>query len=211
LKADRKHVSRKAWIQRHVNDPYVKQAQAKGYRSRAAFKLIDIAAQDKLLKPGMLVVDRGAAPGSWAQIAAQQVGTSGRVVATDLLPVESLPGVDFVQGDLRDEAVFERVVELLGGRRADLVLSDMAPNLSGIAASDQARSRDLCELALEFAGRTLKPGGNFLVKTFQGAGYKEFLEEMRRAFTTVASRKPGASRDSSAEMYLLGKGFRVAA
>jgi 23S rRNA (uridine2552-2'-O)-methyltransferase len=208
-KGKSRHVSNKTWIRRHLNDPYVKQAQAQGYRSRAAFKLIEIAGQDRLLGPGMLVVDLGAAPGSWAQVAAGKVGSGGRVVAVDLLEVEPLAGVEIVQGDFRDDAVFDRLLQLLGGRKADLVLSDMAPNLSGIAATDQARSRDLCELALEFAGRALKPGGNLLVKTFQGAGYKEFLEEMRRAFTTVASRKPGASRDSSAEMYLLGKGFRV--
>ena len=208
-KGKSRHASNPTWIRRHLSDPYVKQAQAQGYRSRAAFKLLEIVAQDRLLGPGMLVVDLGAAPGSWAQVAAGKVGSAGRVVAVDLLGIEPLAGVDIVQGDLRDDGVFDRTAQLLGGRKADLVLSDMAPNLSGIAVSDQARSRDLCELALEFARLALKPGGNFLVKTFQGAGYKEFLEAMRRDFTTVASRKPGASRDSSAEMYLLGKGFRV--
>lgn len=199
----------RAWLQSHVSDPYVRQAQTAGYRSRAAFKLLEMAKKDRLLAAGMLVVDLGAAPGSWSQVAAEQVGRSGKVVAIDLLDIEPLPGVDIVRGDLREPETFDKLSHALGGRKADLVLSDMAPNLSGIAATDQARSRELCERALEFASRFLKPGGSFLVKTFQGTGYKEFLESMRRSFEAVVSRKPGASRDRSAEMYLLGKGFRA--
>jgi 23S rRNA (uridine2552-2'-O)-methyltransferase len=204
-----KNISRPGWIRAHVSDPYVRKAQAQGYRSRAAYKLQEIARQDRLLGPGMLVVDLGAAPGSWSQVALEAVGRNGRVVAIDLLEVEPLPGMTFIRGDLRESDVLDQLAAGLNGRPADLVLCDMAPNLSGIAATDQARSRDLCEIALDFATRVLKPGGAFLVKTFQGTGYREFLESMRRDFTTVASRKPGASRDRSAEMYLLGKGFRV--
>jgi 23S rRNA (uridine2552-2'-O)-methyltransferase len=200
--------SNRAWIQAHLSDPYVKQAQAQGFRSRAAFKLLEIARQDRLLSPGMVVMDLGAAPGSWSQVVARQVGPTGRVVAVDLLPMEPLPGVLFIRGDLRDPEVCDRVAEALGARKADLVLSDMAPNLTGIASTDQERSRELCESALQSAVRMLKPGGAFLVKTFQGAGYEEFLQAMRRAFATVLSRKPGASRGRSAEMYLLGKGLR---
>ena len=201
--------SNRAWIAAHLSDPYVRRAQAQGYRSRAAFKLLEIAQQDRLLAPGMLVVDLGAAPGSWSQVVAERVGPKGSVVAVDPLDMEPLAGVELIRGDLREPEVFARVSEALRGRKADLVLSDMAPNLSGIASTDQARSRELCERALEFAARALKPGGAFLVKTFQGAGYPEFLQAMRRTFTAVLSRKPGASRGRSAEMYLLGKGLRV--
>jgi 23S rRNA (uridine2552-2'-O)-methyltransferase len=199
----------RTWLHSHVSDPYVRQAQAAGYRSRAAYKLLEMAKKDRLLAPGMRVVDLGAAPGSWSQVAAEQVGRSGKVVAVDLIAMEALPGVDFIRGDLREPEVFEAVWQALGGRHADLVLCDMAPNLSGIAATDQARMRELCERALEFAARSLKPGGSFLVKIFQGTGHKEFLESMRRSFETLVSRKPEASRGRSAEMYLLGKGFRT--
>jgi 23S rRNA (uridine2552-2'-O)-methyltransferase len=200
--------SNRAWIEAHLSDPYVRRAQAQGYRSRAAFKLLEIARKDRLLAPGMLVVDLGAAPGSWSQVAAEQVGPTGAVVAIDLLDLEPLAGVKCIRGDLREPEVLDRLSEALGGCKADLVLSDMAPQLSGIAATDQARSRELSERALEFAVRSLKPGGALLVKTFQGTGYREFLQAMRRCFTTVVSRKPGASRGRSAEMYLLGKGLR---
>jgi 23S rRNA (uridine2552-2'-O)-methyltransferase len=201
--------SSNAWLRRHVNDPYVHRARAQGYRSRAAYKLIEIAERDALARTGDTVVDLGAAPGGWAQALAERVGRSGRVVAVDLLEVAPIPGVTVIRGDFSEEAVRDRIREALDGRALDLVVSDLAPNLSGVSATDQARSMDLCEAALEFAEVHLKPQGAFLVKAFQGAGYPEFLAAMRGAFVTVASRKPGASRERSSEMYLLGKRLKV--
>ena len=201
--------SSNAWLRRHVNDPYVHRARAQGYRSRAAYKLIEVVERDGLARPGDAVVDLGAAPGGWAQALAERVGRSGRVVAVDLLEVAPIPGVTVIRGDFSDESVRDRIREALGGRKLDLVVSDLAPNLSGVSATDQARSIGLCELALEFARSHLKPQGAFLVKAFQGAGYPEFLAAMRGAFVTVASRKPGASRERSSEMYLLGKRLKA--
>jgi 23S rRNA (uridine2552-2'-O)-methyltransferase len=200
--------SSKAWMRRHVSDTYVKQAQAQGYRSRAAYKLLEIAKRDRLISAGACVVDLGAAPGSWSQVIAEQVGARGMVIALDLLEMSSVPGVTFIHGDFREDQVLAELEAALGGRRVDLVVSDMAPNISGIAAADQARSLHLCELALEFSRKHLKDGGNFLVKAFQGSGFAEFQKAMRECFVTVVSRKPEASRDSSTEMYLLGKGFK---
>jgi 23S rRNA (uridine2552-2'-O)-methyltransferase len=194
----------------HVRDPYVQQAKKSGYRSRAAYKLIEIAARDRLLRPGMAVVDLGAAPGSWSQVLAERVGPAGRVVAVDLLEVAPISGLSVIRGDFRDAAVLGQVEAALGGVRLDLVVSDMAPNLSGVSATDQARSVHLCELALDFAQAHLKPEGVFLVKVFQGAGYSGFLAAMRSAFVSVASRKPGASRGRSSEMYLLGRRLKPA-
>jgi len=196
-----------SWLNEHVNDHYVQQAKAQGYRSRAAFKLLQIDAKDRLLAQGMVVVDLGAAPGSWSQVLSQRVGSAGRVIALDILPMEPLPGVEFLQGDFREPQPLEQLNESLRGRRPDLVVSDMAPNITGIASSDQARSMDLCELALDFARDKLRPEGVFLVKAFQGSGYPEFLAQMRATFATVSSRKPDASRGRSPEIYLLGKGF----
>jgi 23S rRNA (uridine2552-2'-O)-methyltransferase len=201
--------SSRNWMQEHVSDPWVKRATAEGWRSRAAFKLIQIDDKDRLLRPGMTVVDLGATPGGWSQVAAKRVGASGRVIALDLLPLESLPGVSFILGDFREEGALAALDQALAGSRIDLVLSDMAPNISGVGMSDQARSVHLCELALDFARERLKPGGALLVKTFQGAGYAGFQAAMRSAFTTVASRKPDASRGRSSEMYLLGKGRKA--
>jgi 23S rRNA (uridine2552-2'-O)-methyltransferase len=197
----------KAWMREHINDPYVQRAKAEGYRSRAAYKLLELDRKVRLLVPGQLVVDLGAAPGSWSQVAMAKLGTKGRVVAVDLLPMESLAGVHFVQGDFREQEVLDALLAALGGRKADLVISDLAPNISGIGVSDQARSMYLCELALEFARQCLKPGGSLLVKVFQGAGFTEFLAGMRKSFVKVGSRKPEASRGRSSEMYLLGKGL----
>jgi 23S rRNA (uridine2552-2'-O)-methyltransferase len=177
-------------------------------RSRAAYKLDQIAERDRLLKPGMVVVDLGAAPGGWSQVAADRVGPGGRVIALDILDMTPLRGVEFKRGDFRDAAVVAELGRTLGARGADLVLSDMAPNLSGIAATDQARVLELAELALEFAIKHLKPQGNFLVKTFQGAGFEPYLKALRERFASVAVRKPGASRDRSSEVYLVGKGLR---
>lgn len=199
----------KAWMHEHVNDPYVRKAQAEGMRSRAAYKLQQLAERDHLLKPGMVVVDLGAAPGGWSQVAARIVGPEGRVVGVDLLEMAQLPGVRFVQGDFGDDAVLAEVEQLLEGRLVDLVLSDMAPNISGVATVDQARSIGLAELALEFAGNHLKPQGNFLVKVFQGSGFEQLVAEIRSRFVQVMVRKPEASRSRSNEVYLVAKGLKV--
>ena len=198
----------KGWMREHINDPWVKKAQAEGWRSRAAFKLIQIDEKDRLLRPGMTVVDLGATPGGWSQVAARRVGASGQVIALDLLPLEPLRGVTFIRGDFREEATEAELEKALGSRSPDLVLSDMAPNISGVEMSDQARSIHLGGLALEFACKHLKPGGSLLVKVFQGAGYSEFLAQMRTYFDAVVSRKPEASRGRSSEMYLLGRGLK---
>jgi 23S rRNA (uridine2552-2'-O)-methyltransferase len=200
----------KNWMQEHVADAYVKRARVEGMRSRAAYKLDEIAVRDRLLKPGMVVVDLGAAPGGWSQVAAGRVGPRGRVIALDLLEMRSLPGVTFLRGDFRDNATLAELERVLDGQRADLVLSDMAPNLSGIASSDQARALELAELALDFALKHMKPQGNYLVKTFQGAGFEDYLKILRSRFSAVAVRKPEASRDRSREVYLLGKGLKRA-
>ncbi|MCM5569782.1 RlmE family RNA methyltransferase [Burkholderiaceae bacterium FT117] len=208
----------RAWLAQHINDPYVKLAQKHQYRSRAAFKLIEILDQDKLLRRGMTVVDLGSAPGAWSQVlrerlarpAADGGGIDGRIVALDLLPMEPIESVEFIQGDFRDDAVLARLEAALGGRKADLVVSDMAPNLSGVAMADAARMADLIELAVEFAGEHLRPEGALLVKCFHGSGYSQLVELFRKTFVKVASRKPKASRDKSAETYLLGRGLKQA-
>lgn len=200
-----------AWLKRHVNDPYVRKANEQGYRARSAYKLLELVNRDGLARPGDAVVDLGAAPGSWSQVLAERVGKSGRVIAVDLLEVTAIPGVTIIQGDFGEEAVLRRLEHALEGRKIDLVVSDMAPNISGVRASDQARSIHLCELALDFAQAHLNSGGALLVKAFQGSGYPEFLAALRRAFTTVASRKPGASRGESKEMYLVGKRLKAGA
>lgn len=194
----------KQWMREHVNDPFVQLAQKEGYRSRAAYKLLEIDAKDRLLKPGTVVVDLGATPGGWSQVAAARVGRSGKVIALDLLPLDPLAGVDFIQGDFRDDAVLKQLEDLLQGKPAGLVISDMSPNICGVASADQARAVHLAELAMEFALEHLKPEGSFLVKVFQGAGFEDFLKLMRSRFTKVATRKPKASRDRSSEVYLLG-------
>lgn len=197
-------------MQEHVTDPYVRKAQAEGMRSRAAYKLQQLAERDHLLKPGMVVVDLGAAPGGWSQVAGRVVGPEGRVVGVDLLDMQPLPGVRFVQGDFGDDAVLAEVQALLDGRPVDLVLSDMAPNISGVASVDQARSIGLAELALDFAVKHLKPQGNFLVKVFQGSGFEQLVADLRRNFVQVMIRKPEASRSRSNEVYLVGKGLKAA-
>jgi 23S rRNA (uridine2552-2'-O)-methyltransferase len=195
----------KRWMQEHVTDPFVRQAKREGYRSRAAYKLQELARSDRLIQPGMLVVDLGAAPGGWAQLAAELAGPKGRVLAVDILEMAPIPGVEFIHGDFREEETLHRLEAALQGAKADLVVSDMAPNISGIAVADQARAEHLAELALEFALKWLKPGGNLLVKAFQGEAYNGVRGEMRRHFRQVLTRKPQASRSRSAEMYLLGR------
>ncbi|MCB1919682.1 MAG: 23S rRNA (uridine(2552)-2'-O)-methyltransferase RlmE [Candidatus Competibacteraceae bacterium] len=196
------------WLREHFTDEYVKRAQREGYRSRAVYKLLEIHEKDRLLRPGMTVVDLGAAPGGWSQLAARQVGERGIVIALDILPMESLPGVEFLEGDFRETEALERLLAVLAGRPVDLLLSDMAPNTSGVKAVDQPRGMYLAELALDFARQCLRPGGDLLVKAFQGEGFDQFLKELRTAFTTVAPRKPSASRARSAEQYLLARNYR---
>lgn len=205
----RQHKKSKAWMHEHVTDPYVQRAKAEGWRSRAAFKLIEIDDKDRLLKPGMTVVDLGAAPGSWCQYAARRIQPGGRLIALDLLEMTPMAGVEFIQGDFREDETLGRLKSALAGRRVDLVLSDMAPNMSGIAVADDARVMHLAELALEFAREQLKPGGGMLVKVFQGAGFMELRKEIMTSFDSLQVRKPAASRDRSAETYLLARGLRA--
>ena len=195
-------------MKEHFDDVYVKRSQQDGYRSRASYKLIEINDKDKLLKPGMKVVDLGAAPGGWSQIAGRLIGDSGRVVASDILEMAPLPGVTFVQGDFTEDAVYQEILKAIGDEHADLVISDMAPNMSGNSAVDQPQSMYLVELALDMASQVLRPGGNYLVKVFQGEGFDEYLKAMRGMFTSVVTRKPDASRARSREVYLLGRQFK---
>ena len=204
----KKHRSNKAWLQEHVNDPYLKEAQRRGYRSRAAFKLIELDERDRLLKPGIAAVDLGAAPGSWSQVLRERLGPKGRIVAVDILPMDPLAGVDVLQADFSSDEGLASVERALGGRPVDLVVSDMAPNLSGVDSADQARSVGLAELALDFAAAHLQPGGDFAVKVFQGSGLPEFEKAVRMHFAKSYVRKPKASRDRSREVFLVGKGFR---
>jgi 23S rRNA (uridine2552-2'-O)-methyltransferase len=204
----RRNKSRPQWIARHINDPYVKAATQHGYRSRAAYKLLEIDRRDRLLRPGSLVVDLGAAPGSWSQVAVERLGTrggaiDGQVIALDVLPMDPITGVRFIQGDFREDVVAAELAQALAGAKADLVLSDMAPNLSGIGAADAARNAHLWDLALQFALDHLAPQGHLLVKTFQGSGHSQFVAELKRHFAKVSIRKPAASRQESAEVYLL--------
>lgn len=197
-----------AWLREHVNDHYVHQAKAEGWRSRAAFKLMEIDDKDKLLKRGEVVVDLGCAPGGWSQVAVKRVGDTGLVLGLDLLEMEPIPGVQYLQGDFREDEILHQLETKLDGRRVGLVLSDMAPNISGISSMDQARAAHLVELALDFARQHLKPDGAFLVKVFQGSEFADFMTAMRETFVTVATRKPKASRDRSTEVYLLGRTLR---
>lgn len=193
------------WLREHFDDPYVKRAQQKGYRARAAFKLEELNARDKLIRPGMCIVDLGAAPGSWSQLAAELMGGRGRIVALDILPMAPLPGVQVLQADFTEDAALAALHEALGGQPVDLVMSDMAPNISGESAVDQPRAMYLAELALEFAGQVLRPGGDFLVKLFQGEGFDAYVRDVRQQFGKVVIRKPKASRPRSREVYLLAR------
>lgn len=197
------------WLAEHHRDPYVKQAREAGYRSRAVFKLDQIQKKDRLIKPGMTIVDLGAAPGGWSQLCVKLLKGSGRIVALDILPMDPIEGVDFIEGDFREDSVIEQLALILAGERVDLVLSDMAPNISGIDASDQARAMYLVELALDFCQQALKPGGNLLIKVFQGEGFDAYLKAVREAFATVQIRKPEASRERSREVYLLARNYRL--
>lgn len=203
-----KRAGSRRWLQEHRTDPFVQRARSEGYRSRAAYKLMDLDRRYRLMGPGAVVVDLGAAPGGWSQWAAQRVGPSGRVVATDLLEMAALPGVTFLQGDFREETTRRALLDALGGARADLVLSDLAPNLSGVAAADQARSVELAERALDVALACLRRGGGFLVKVFQGEGFDAYVRALRSSFARVDVRKPEASRARSRETYVLAREFR---
>ena len=200
----------KAWMQEHLNDEFVKRAQKEGYRARAAYKLIEIDDKDKLIKPGMTIVDLGSTPGSWSQVAAQRLYKNGqgqgRIIALDILDMTPIAGVEFIQGDFREETVLKQLEEMLKNKPVDLVIADMAPNISGVKDADQAGAAYLTELALEFSQQWLKPKGNFLVKVFIGAGFDEVVKLMRQQFDKVVTRKPKASRDRSSEVYLLGLG-----
>ncbi|MCG7977912.1 MAG: 23S rRNA (uridine(2552)-2'-O)-methyltransferase RlmE [Candidatus Thiodiazotropha endolucinida] len=201
--------SSRQWLDRHFKDDYVKQAQKAGYRSRAAFKLLEIQKKDNIFKPGMKVVDLGAAPGGWCQVARELVGEKGRIVAMDILPMDPMAGVEFIQGDFREAQPLEELEKSLDGEAVDLVISDMAPNVTGIASVDQPRAIYLCELALDFAREVLKPGGCFVVKIFQGEGFDAYLKALRRDFKRVVSRKPSSSRAKSREVYLVAGNFKM--
>jgi 23S rRNA (uridine2552-2'-O)-methyltransferase len=205
----RRSKSSDRWLKEHFKDPYVKRAQSGGWRSRAVFKLEEIDRQEKLLKSGAVCLDLGAAPGGWSQYARSRVGKTGRIIATDILPMETLPGVEFLQGDFREEEVFDRLLALLPDGQVDVVLSDMAPDMSGIDVTDQARSMHLSELALDMAKRVLKPGGDALIKVFQGSGFEQLVKGARAEFGRVKMVKPPASRARSPEIYLLAMKFRL--
>ncbi|MBT7226936.1 MAG: 23S rRNA (uridine(2552)-2'-O)-methyltransferase RlmE [Gammaproteobacteria bacterium] len=198
----------KQWLKEHFDDVYVRRAQEAGYRSRASFKLLEIQEQDRLIKRGMTVVDLGAAPGGWSQVAANLVGDKGQVIASDILPIDSLPDVEFLQGDFTEQAVLDSLIKLLKDERADLVISDMAPNMSGMRDIDIPQVMYLAELALDLARTVLKPEGRFLVKVFHGEGYEELQKQLKSSFTSLKVRKPKASRARSSEIYLLASGFR---
>lgn len=207
----KKRSSSKAWLKEHREDPYVQQAQREGYRSRACYKLLELQQRDRLFRPGMTVLDLGSAPGGWSQVAARLVGHSGRVVASDILPMDSIAGVEFIQGDFTEEAVFRQILAAVSGLPVDLVMSDMAPNMSGMNAVDQPRSIYLVELALDLARQVLAPGGVFVSKVFQGEGFDAVFRDLRDSFDKVLTRKPRASRPRSREVYLVARGYRGAA
>ncbi|MEP0176739.1 MAG: 23S rRNA (uridine(2552)-2'-O)-methyltransferase RlmE [Paraglaciecola sp.] len=200
--------SSKKWMDEHVSDPYVKKAQADGYRSRASYKLIEINNKDKLFKSGDLVMDLGAAPGGWSQVIAPVIGDSGQLIASDILPMDSIIGAHFIQGDFTEESVYNEILEALDNKKVDVVVSDMAPNLSGVKTTDQYSSIYLVELALDMARNVLKPNGSFCAKVFQGVGYEAYVKDVRTSFNKVVIRKPEASRPRSREVYVVGKGFK---
>jgi len=204
----KRHKSKKDWLTEHVNDPFVQRAQKEGYRSRAAYKLLEIDAKDHLFRPGMMIVDLGAAPGSWSQVALRRTGGHARIIAIDLLPMQGIAQVEFVQADFAEDGGLAEVERLLDGRPVDLVMSDMLPNMTGVPSIDSPRAIHLCELAAQFSLAHLAPHGRLLTKAYQGPGYQEFFQDLKRQFKTVVSRKPEASRNRSAEIYLLASGLR---
>ena len=204
----KKRSSSKAWLKEHRDDQYVQRAQREGYRSRACYKLLELQEKDRLIRPGMKVLDLGSAPGGWSQVAIEQVGHRGRVIASDILPMDSLAGVEFIQGDFTEDSVFEEILAAIGDDPVDLVISDIAPNMSGVNAVDQPRSMYLVELALDMARQVLAPGGSFVAKVFQGEGFDDLIRDARATFGKVLTRKPQASRPRSREVYLVAKDFR---
>jgi 23S rRNA (uridine2552-2'-O)-methyltransferase len=200
--------SSKGWLQEHFDDQYVKQAQKLGYRSRACFKLLEIQQKDRLIRPGDLVVDLGSAPGGWSQVAAELVGHKGRVIASDILPMDSLAGVEFIKGDFTEAEVFEQLLVLIDSDSVDLVISDMAPNLSGVKDVDQPQAMYLVELALDMAKQVLKPGGALVAKVFQGEGFDDYYKDVRMVFSRVVTRKPDSSRARSREVYMVATGYK---
>jgi 23S rRNA (uridine2552-2'-O)-methyltransferase len=201
--------SSSTWLQRHVSDPFVKKAQLDGYRSRSAYKLIELNEKDRLIRPGMRIMDLGSAPGGWSQVAGKLVGAKGRVLATDILPMEPINNVDFIQGDFTEEAVVAQLLDWLGGGKFDLIISDIAPNITGIDSADQASSMYFLELALDTVRKTLKPGATFVAKMFQGSGSDQYVKDLRTSFEKVLIRKPAASRAQSREVYIVAKGLRA--
>ncbi len=201
--------SSRQWLDRHVSDEYVKRAQKEGYRSRAAYKLLEIQEKDRIIKPCETVIDLGSAPGGWCQMARKIVGKKGRVIGLDILPMDSLPEVEFIQGDFREEGPLNELRKLLGGKPVDLVISDMAPNVSGMTVVDQPRAMYLCELALAFAQEVLRPGGSMVVKVFHGEGFDQYVRDLRASFGKVVTRKPKASRPRSREVYLVAGNYNV--
>ena len=204
-----KSKSSKSWLKEHFDDEYVRRSQQDGYRSRAIYKLIEIDAKDHLVKPGMTVIDLGAAPGGWSEYCVKKLGKNGTMVALDILPMEPIDGVAIVEGDFREDAVFEQLMAIMENHKADLVISDMAPNISGMGSVDMPRAYYLCELALDLARQVLKPGGALLVKLFQGEGFEAYNKELKSSFSRVVMRKPKASRARSREIYALATGFKV--
>jgi 23S rRNA (uridine2552-2'-O)-methyltransferase len=200
-----------SWMSRHLSDPFVKQAQKDGYRSRSAYKLVELNEKDKLIRPGMRILDLGSAPGGWSQVAGKLVGQKGRVLATDILPMDGLRNVDFIQGDFTNEAIVQQLLDWLGGGKFDLIISDIAPNITGIDSADQGASMYFLELALDTVVKTLKPGAAFVAKMFQGSGSDQYLKQLRTHFDKVTIRKPAASRKESREVYLVARGFKVQA
>jgi 23S rRNA (uridine2552-2'-O)-methyltransferase len=200
--------SSSTWLQRHVSDPFVKKAQLEGYRSRSAYKLTELNEKDRLVRPAMRVMDLGSAPGGWSQVLGKLVGAKGRVLATDILPMEPIKNVDFIQGDFTDETIVAKLLDWLGGGKFDLIVSDIAPNITGIDSADQASSMNFLELALDTVRQTLKPGATFVAKMFQGSGSDQYIKELRTSFEKVLIRKPAASRAESREVYIVAKGFK---
>lgn len=196
------------WLKEHFDDPYVKMAQKDGYRSRASYKLLEVQEKDRILRPGMTVVDLGSAPGGWSQVTSRVIGDKGRLIASDILPMDSIADVTFIQGDFTEDAIFAQILEAIGDHPVDLVISDMAPNMSGLRSADQPRAMYLCELALDLASRVLRPGGDFLIKIFQGEGFDQYHKQTRELFDKVLMRKPLSSRGRSREQYLLARGFK---
>lgn len=197
------------WLKEHVDDIYVQKAQQDGYRTRASYKLIELDEKDQLIRPGMVILDLGAAPGGWSQVVGRKLNGNGVIIASDILPMDPIADVDFIQGDFTEQSVFDQIMEAVGGRPVDLVISDMAPNMSGVASIDQPGSMYLVELALDMARQVLKPNGQFVAKVFQGDGFDQYVKDVRESFSKVMIRKPKASRPRSREVYVVGKGFRA--